>query len=160
MQQASLISYYILPLFFFLIWPHQVLGAALGIFSCGTQIPSCSPWDLVPWPRMKAGPHAPGVWCLSHWTTRKNPYILPLSYQKTIFPKMRCEAIIYISYFNGYYYTVFPKIATIFILGYKTWGGLVSPPQQHYRLLLIFIFATWRGKNNVSHYLICISEHW
>lgn len=158
MQQVSLISYYILPLFFFLIWLHQVLVAAHGNFSCGVQIPSCSSWDL--WPKMKSGPLTLGVWCLSHWSTRKIPYVFPLSYQKTIFPKMRCETIICISYFIGYYYTVFSKIATICILiSYKTWGGLVFSPQQHYRLLPIFIFATWWGKN-VSYYLICISEHW
>ena len=46
-------------------------------------------------------------------------YILPLSYLKTIFSKMRCEAVICILYFDRYYYTIFPKIVTIYNLSYK-----------------------------------------
>ena len=36
--------------FFFsiFIWPHWVLVATWGIFSCGVRTPSCSTWDLVP----------------------------------------------------------------------------------------------------------------
>ena len=55
-------------LFFFLnlfIWPHQVLAAALGIFSCST-------WDLLPWPGIEP---ALGAWSLSHWTTREAPVL-------------------------------------------------------------------------------------
>ena len=36
------------------------------IFSCGI-------WGLIPWPRIKLGPPALGVWSLSHWTTREVP---------------------------------------------------------------------------------------
>ena len=34
---------------------------------------SCSMWGLVPWPGIKPGPPALGVWSLSHWTTREVP---------------------------------------------------------------------------------------
>ena len=52
---------------FIFIWLHQVLAAALRVFTCGMQ-------DLVPWPGMEPqGPPTLGVRSLSHWTTRDVP---------------------------------------------------------------------------------------
>ena len=50
------------------IWLCQVLLAACGIFSCGTQ-------DLVLWPGIKPLPPALGVWSLSHGTTKEVPLL-------------------------------------------------------------------------------------
>ena len=36
---------------------------------------SCSMWGLIPWPGIKPGPPALGVWSLSHWTTREVPIL-------------------------------------------------------------------------------------
>ena len=47
---------------------------ARGIFSCGMwDLFSWGMRDLVPWPGMKPGPPALGVWSLNHWTTREVP---------------------------------------------------------------------------------------
>ena len=35
--------------------------------------PSCSMWDLVPWPGIKPSSAALGTWSLGHWTTREVP---------------------------------------------------------------------------------------
>ena len=51
----------------------EIFVAACGIFSCGRRTLSCSMWDLVPWPGIKPGSPALGVWSLSHWTTRDVP---------------------------------------------------------------------------------------
>ena len=59
-----------------IIWLHQVLIAAHGIFSCRMWILSCSMWALVPWPGIELGAPALEVWCLSHWTTREVPMSL------------------------------------------------------------------------------------
>ena len=47
-----------------IVWLHQVLIAAHGIFSCNM-------WDLVPQPGIKPRPLALGVCRLRHWTTRE-----------------------------------------------------------------------------------------
>ena len=55
--------------FFFLIWLHQVVVAACGIFNLhcstwhlyfGMQTLSCIMWDLVPWSGIKPGPSCIG----------------------------------------------------------------------------------------------------
>ena len=50
-------------LFIYLAAPH---------LSCGTCTLSCSMWD--PWPGIKPGAPALGVWRLSHWTIREVPH--------------------------------------------------------------------------------------
>ena len=43
------------------------------IYSCGMWTLSCSMWNLVPWPVIKAGPPALGALSLNHWTTTEIP---------------------------------------------------------------------------------------
>ena len=45
----------------------------LWAFRCGIWALNCSVWGLVPWPSIKLGFPALGVWNLSHWTTREVP---------------------------------------------------------------------------------------
>ena len=53
------------------IWLHQVLVAACRIFSCGMQALSCSMWNLVPRPGIKAQSPALSIQSLSHCKTRE-----------------------------------------------------------------------------------------
>ena len=54
------------PIIYVCIWLCWVLVVATRIFSlhCGIR-------DLVPWPGIKSGLPALGVWSLSHWTSRE-----------------------------------------------------------------------------------------
>ena len=71
--------------FYYFIWPHWVLVAALRtsipVAACG--ISSCSQWDLVPRPGMKPRPLALGAQNLSHWTTREVPHLGALKQRPT-----------------------------------------------------------------------------
>ena len=49
------------------------------IISCCMWTLSCNMWDLVPWPGIKLGPPALGVWSLSPWTIREFPSQLLMS---------------------------------------------------------------------------------
>ena len=49
---------------------HQVLVVAGGLLSCGMRTLSCSMWDLITRPGIKAMPPAVEVWSLNHWTAR------------------------------------------------------------------------------------------
>ena len=53
------------------IWLHCIFVVVYKIFSCSVWTFSSSTWDLVPWPVVKPGSPALGVWSLSHWTTRE-----------------------------------------------------------------------------------------
>ena len=56
-----------------LVWLCWVLVVTHGIFSWGMQTLSGSLWNLVPWPGIKPGPPALGVWSLSHWNHQGSP---------------------------------------------------------------------------------------
>ena len=55
----------------------------LSLFSVYLAVPglSCGVWDLVPWPGIKPGPPALGLWSLNQWTTREVPVCLFLIYR-------------------------------------------------------------------------------
>ena len=89
--------------FFFNVYlAGYVLAVACRIFSlcriisCSMQTPSCSMWDLVPWPGMEPGPPALGVWSLSHGTTWEVPVLTFLLTRARITPclghlKITCD---------------------------------------------------------------------
>ena len=52
------------------IWLYRVLVAVHGY----------DMWDLIPWPGIKPGPPALGVWCLSHCTTGEVPSATSLTW--------------------------------------------------------------------------------
>ena len=56
-----------------LVWLCWVLVVTHRIFSWGMQTLSGSLWNLVPWPGIKPGPPALGVWSLSHWNHQGSP---------------------------------------------------------------------------------------
>ena len=49
---------------------------------------SCSMWDLVPWPEIKPGPPALGVWSLNHWATRESHFSIFLKTQSRLKSKI------------------------------------------------------------------------
>ena len=63
--------FYLLKNIYLFIWLHCIFVVAHKIFDCSMQTFSFSMWDLVPWPMIKPGSPALGMWSLSHWTTRK-----------------------------------------------------------------------------------------
>ena len=54
----------------------QTSGLAFYLFIyLAAQGFNCSMWDLVPWPVIKPGPYALGVWSLNHWSAREVPWL-------------------------------------------------------------------------------------
>ena len=114
------------------------------------QVLSCIMGDLVPWPEIKPGLPALGVWCLSYGTTRDIPSLCLNSDQSGSLLLTLFYTLYYSKHLRPVWYQckkcsqnmlkLFKKAGSIFLAGQLPWEGQGKQCQVDPRWLL------WRGQ--------------